>query len=254
MSSTIIVNHYNIQPTFDIYADVDQRDLGSVADEIHKIVKNAEQASGRHLYRPARRSHHHGRIVLPPALGHRLRGHHCLPFDGCQFSKLARSVHYFDGVARRFFRYSLDAVLTHTTFSVPSLMGSIMTIGVATANSILVVVFANDERADNKDQMAAALSAGYTRLRPVCMTALAMIIGMLPMALAFGEGGEQNAPLGRAVIGGLMVATVSTLFIVPIMYSVFRGKPPIDFDERIDKEYKGEMDAHGNPVEMPNNA
>jgi len=127
-------------------------------------------------------------------------------------------------------------------------MGSIMTIGVATANSILVVVFANDERATGKDQWEAALSSGYTRLRPVCMTALAMIIGMLPMALAFGEGGEQNAPLGRAVIGGLLVATVGTLFIVPIFYSMLRTKTPIDFDQRIDREYKGEITPDGKEV------
>ena len=124
-----------------------------------------------------------------------------------------------------------------------------MTIGVATANSILVVVFANDERALNKNHMEAALSAGYTRLRPVCMTALAMIIGMLPMALALGEGAEQNAPLGRAVIGGLLVATVSTLFIVPLMYSVLRKKAPIDYDEKIDKEYKGEITPDGKPAQ-----
>ena len=126
-------------------------------------------------------------------------------------------------------------------------MGSIMTIGVATANSILLVVFANDERA-NKDQWEASLSAGVTRLRPVCMTALAMIIGMLPMALAFGEGGEQNAPLGRAVIGGLMVGTVSTLFIVPIFYSMLRKRAPIDYDEKIDKEYRGEITPAGEPI------
>ena len=132
--------------------------------------------------------------------------------------------------------------LTRTTFSVPSLMGSIMTIGVATANSILLVVFANDQRAHGKNPWEAALDAGFTRLRPVCMTALAMILGMLPMALALGEGGEQNAPLGRAVIGGLAVATVGTLFIVPIIYSLMRGKPPIDYDQRIDLEYKGQFD------------
>jgi multidrug efflux pump subunit AcrB len=137
--------------------------------------------------------------------------------------------------------------LTQTTFSVPSLMGSIMTIGVATANSILLVVFANDERANHPDPLQAALLAGYVRLRPVIMTALAMIIGMLPMALAFGEGGEQNAPLGRAVIGGLLVATVGTLFIVPIFYSLLRTRIPINFDERIDKEYKGEFDPKGQP-------
>ena len=101
-------------------------------------------------------------------------------------------------------------------------MGAIMCIGVATANSILVVTFANDQRMTGKDALAAALSAGFTRLRPVLMTALAMIIGMLPMASGLGEGGEQNAPLGRAVIGGLVVATFATLFFVPIVYSYLR--------------------------------
>src|SRR6202011_5779840 len=124
---------------------------------------------------------------------------------------------------------------TQTTFNVPSLMGTIMTIGVATANSILMVVFANDERAAGKNQYEAALNAGFTRLRPVCMTALAMIIGMLPMALALGEGGEQNAPLGRAVIGGLLLATLGTLFVVPVMYSWLRTAPPRNLDEEIDR-------------------
>src|SRR6185369_4352145 len=110
--------------------------------------------------------------------------------------------------------------ITQTTFSVPSLMGSIMCIGVATANSILLVVFANDQRVEGLDARSAALSAGHTRIRPVMMTALAMVIGMAPMALGFGEGGEQNAPLGRAVIGGLTLATITTLFIVPIIYSL----------------------------------
>src|SRR5438045_5029305 len=110
-----------------------------------------------------------------------------------------------------------------TTLNVPSLMGAIMAIGVATANSILLVTFANDERMEGKNEIMAALSAGYTRLRPVFMTALAMIIGMLPMALALGEGGEQNAPLGRAVIGGLVFATVSTLFFVPVLFSLVHG-------------------------------
>jgi multidrug efflux pump subunit AcrB len=127
--------------------------------------------------------------------------------------------------------------LTGTTFNVPSLMGAIMTIGVATANSILMVVFANDERTAGKDSIEAAVNAGYTRLRPVCMTALAMIIGMLPMALALGEGGEQNAPLGRAVIGGLLLATLGTLFVVPVMYSWFVKEAPRDFDKEIDEAY-----------------
>jgi multidrug efflux pump subunit AcrB len=117
--------------------------------------------------------------------------------------------------------------LSHTTLSVPALMGSIMCVGVATANSILVVTFANAQRKAGKDAREAALVAGMTRLRPVVMTALAMIIGMLPMSLAIGEGAEQNAPLGRAVVGGLLVATATTLFFVPVMYSLLRGKPPV---------------------------
>src|SRR5437762_4890218 len=139
--------------------------------------------------------------------------------------------------------------VTHTTFSVPALMGAIMSVGVATANSILMVTFANDYMGGlegppkppmgdsetargtraaprDRDARAAALAAGATRLRPVLMTALAMIIGMLPMSLGLGEGGEQNAPLGRAVIGGLSVATFATLFLVPIIYSVLRRRPP----------------------------
>jgi multidrug efflux pump subunit AcrB len=115
---------------------------------------------------------------------------------------------------------------TGTTVSVPALMGAIMCIGVATSNSILMVTFANDQRHAGHDARSAALSAGATRLRPVLMTALAMIIGMLPMSLGLGEGGEQNAPLGRAVIGGLLLATCYTLFFVPVMYSLLRQKPP----------------------------
>ncbi len=123
--------------------------------------------------------------------------------------------------------------LTGTTLSVPSLMGSIMCIGVATANSILMVTFANDERAQGITATEAMLAAGQARMRPVLMTATAMILGMLPMALGIGEGGEQNAPLGRAVIGGLMFATVTTLFVVPIIYSYLRKHPPIDHLARL---------------------
>jgi len=114
--------------------------------------------------------------------------------------------------------------LSGTRLSVPALMGAMMTVGVATANSILLVTFANEKRAEGLSPVEAALLAGKTRLRPVMMTALAMIIGMMPMALSLGEGGEQNAPLGRAVIGGLLLATLSTLFFVPAMYSVLRKK------------------------------
>ena len=241
-TSAIVVNHYNIQPTFDIYADVDRRDLGSVADELHKIIGQAKN--------------------LPKGTFLDLRGE--VTTMEQSFARLELGIAFAVIIVYLLmvvnFQSWLDPFIilmalpgafsgilwmlymTHTTFSVPSLMGSIMTIGVATANSILLVVFANDERTKGKNQIEAALEAGYVRLRPVCMTALAMILGMLPMALAFGEGGEQNAPLGRAVIGGLSVATVGTLFVVPIIYSFMRGKPPVNYDERIDLEYKGEYD------------
>jgi multidrug efflux pump subunit AcrB len=241
-ASAIIVNHYNIQPTFDIFADVDRRDLGSVADEIHKIVaQTTKLPSGTFLEL-------RGEVTTMEQSFSRL-------LWGIAFAViivyLLMVVNFQSWLDPFIILMALPAAfsgilwmlyLTHTTFSVPSLMGSIMTIGVATANSILLVVFANDERVHGKGALEAALEAGYTRLRPVCMTALAMILGMLPMALAFGEGGEQNAPLGRAVIGGLAVATIGTLFIVPIIYSLMRGKTPVNYDERIDLEYEGKFD------------
>jgi multidrug efflux pump subunit AcrB len=135
--------------------------------------------------------------------------------------------------------------LTQTTFNVPSLMGAIMSIGVATANSILVVVFANDERSSGMSARSAALSSGFTRIRPVLMTATAMIVGMLPMALGLGEGGEQNAPLGRAVIGGLLVATLCTLFVVPVFYSLLRKHAPVDRDVLLaEEELESEIQDH----------
>ncbi len=247
--STIVVDHYNIQPTFDIYADVDRRDLGGVADEIHKIIKSEKNLpSGTFIElrgEVTTMEQSFSRLLL--GIGFAVIIVYLLMAVNFQswldpFIILMALPGAFSGILWMLY-------LTQTTFSVPSLMGSIMTIGVATANSILLVVFANDERMAGKDQWEAALSAGYTRLRPVCMTALAMIIGMLPMALAFGEGGEQNAPLGRAVIGGLLVATVGTLFIVPIIYSFLRKTAPVNYDERIDKEYKGELNAEGKPVQ-----
>ena len=128
--------------------------------------------------------------------------------------------------------------VTQTTINVPSLTGAIMTIGVSTANSVLLVTFANERRAEGMNAHDAAIAAGYTRLRPVLMTALAMILGMLPMALAIGAGSEQDAPLGRAVIGGLLVATLTTLFIVPISYSVLRraDPKPLPGEEEDDEE------------------
>jgi multidrug efflux pump subunit AcrB len=237
----VSIGHYNIQPTYDIYASTDERDLGGVAGEIRKIMKKAKDK-------------------LPVGTTLELRGEVKTMSDS--FTRLgigivfAITLVYLLMVVN--FQSWLDPLiilmalplafagalwvlfLTGTTFNVPSLMGTIMTIGVATANSILVVVFANDERASDKDSTEAALNAGFTRLRPVCMTALAMIIGMLPMALALGEGGEQNAPLGRAVIGGLLLATLGTLFVVPVMYSWLRTGTPKDFDEEIDKAYQDE--------------
>ncbi len=241
-ASAIIVNHYNIQPTFDIFADVDRRDLGSVADEIHKIM-NGTKNLPRGTFLELR-----GEVTTMEQSFSRL-------LIGIAFAViivyLLMVVNFQSWLDPFIILMALPAAfsgilwmlfLTHTTFSVPSLMGSIMTIGVATANSILLVVFSNDQRAHGKDPMQAALEAGYVRLRPVCMTALAMVLGMLPMALALGEGGEQNAPLGRAVIGGLAVATLGTLFIVPIIYSLLRKKAPVNYDERIDLEYQGKFD------------
>ncbi len=236
--SPIIVNHYSIQPVFDIYADVDRRDLGGVASDIRKIIADEQKN-------------------LPVGTTLELRGE--VDTMSKSFLRLGIGIVFALGLVYLLmavnFQSWLDPLIilmaipgafcgilwmlyiTQTTFNVPSLMGTIMTIGVATANSILMVVFANDERVAGKTQMEAALNAGFTRLRPVLMTALAMIIGMLPMALALGEGGEQNAPLGRAVIGGLLVATIGTLFIVPVIYSLLKNTVPVDFDKEIDEEY-----------------
>jgi multidrug efflux pump subunit AcrB len=241
-TSSIVVNHYNIQPTFDIFADVDRRDLGSVANELHRIIDNTKNLPGGTFLdlrgEVTTMEQSFSRLLLGIAFAVIIV--YLLMVVNFQswldpFIILMALPGAFSGILWMLY-------MTHTTFSVPSLMGSIMTIGVATANSILLVVFANDQRAHGKNESEAALEAGYVRLRPVCMTALAMILGMLPMALSLGEGGEQNAPLGRAVIGGLMVATVGTLFIVPIIYSFMRGKPPVDYDVRIDLEYKNQFD------------
>ena len=246
--SPIIIDHYNIQPTFDIYADVDHRDLGGVASEIRKIMAQNTKD-------------------LPATTRLELRGEVKTMQDS--FLRLGIGIIFAIGLVYLLmavnFQSWLDPAIilmaipcafcgilwmlfvTQTTFSVPSLMGAIMTIGVATANSILMVVFANDERLAGKSQLEAALNAGHTRLRPVIMTALAMIIGMFPMALALGEGGEQNAPLGRAVIGGLLFATIGTLFIVPVIYSLLKTHPPIDYTREIEDEYHEGEDPQKQP-------
>lgn len=240
--ATTIVNHYNVQPVYDILADVDRRDLGSVAQEIQKIVDD----QSKHLPR--------GSFLQIQGQVQTMRS----SFNRLTLGMLFAVIFVYLLMAVNFQSWSdpfiiLTAIpgvfvgilwmlfMTQTNFNVPSLMGAIMSIGVATANSILMVTFANDERMEGKNEFDAALSAGYTRLRPVVMTAAAMIIGMLPMALGMGEGGEQNAPLGRAVIGGLVVATASTLIIVPVIYSLLRKKPPIDYDKKIDEEFNQEL-------------
>jgi CzcA family heavy metal efflux pump len=235
--SPAIVNHYNVQPIFDVYADADQRDLGGVAKQVQKIMSDQKKNMPQGSYLELRgqvetMQQSFSRLTL--GIGFAVIFVYLLMAVNFQswidpFIILTALPGAFAGIAWMLF-------VTQTTLSVPSLMGAIMTIGVATANSILLVTFANDERADGKSALEAALSAGFTRLRPVCMTALAMIIGMAPMALALGEGGEQNAPLGRAVIGGLLLATVSTLIIVPIVYSLLRKKAPVDYDKKIDEE------------------
>jgi CzcA family heavy metal efflux pump len=226
-STMAVVNHYNVQPVFDVFANVQDRDLGSVAGEVNRIVGQEQRKLAR------------GSTVDVRGQVESMR----TSFLGLGFGLVfAVVLVYFLMVVN--FQSWLDPLIimmalpgalsgilwmlfaTRTTFSVPSLMGTIMSIGVATANSILLITFANDQRMTGAGARQAALDAGYVRLRPVLMTALAMIIGMVPMALGMGEGGEQNAPLGRAVIGGLVVATFATLFFVPVVYSLLRKAQP----------------------------
>jgi len=236
-TAPVIVNHYNIQPVFDVYANVDRRDLGGVGTEVEKIVKE-ESAH------------------LPRGTTFALRGQYQTMRSsffrlglGMVFAVvlvyLLMTVNFQSWLDPFIILTALPGAMagilwmlfvTRTTLSVPSLMGAIMCIGVATANSILMVTFANDERAFVPSAREAMLSAGYARIRPVLMTATAMVLGMLPMSLGLGEGGEQNAPLGRAVIGGLMFATVTTLFVVPIIYSYLKTKPPVDYERQLIQE------------------
>ena len=232
-----IVNHYNVQPVFDVYANVDRRDLGSVGAAVEKIVDRMTPKLPRGTTLDVR-----GQIRTMADSFYRLG-------LGMAFAVvlvyLLMAVNFQSWLDPFIILMALPGAMagivwmlfvTQTTFSVPSLMGSIMCIGVATANSILLVVFANDQRVEGLDARSAALSAGHTRIRPVIMTASAMIIGMLPMALGLGEGGEQNAPLGRAVIGGLLLATITTLFVVPLVYSLLRKEPPVDYERKIVEE------------------
>jgi multidrug efflux pump subunit AcrB len=232
-----IVNHYNVQPVYDVYANVKGRDLGAVGSAVEKLVAQAAQTLPRGTTIDMR-----GQVSTMESSFIRLGLGMILAIV---LVYLLMAVNFQSWLDPFIILMALPGALagivwilflTQTTFSVPSLMGSIMCIGVATANSILMVVFANDQREEGMDSRSAALSAGHTRIRPVIMTASAMIIGMFPMALGLGEGGEQNAPLGRAVIGGLVLATITTLFVVPLVYSLLRTKPPVDYERRIVEE------------------
>jgi multidrug efflux pump subunit AcrB len=236
-TSAEIESHYNVQPVMDVYASPDRRDLGGFAVDVNRIVNKARQGLPRGTTIDLR-----GQVDTMQTSFTRLG-------LGMVFAillvYLLMAVNFQSWLDPFIILMALPGAmagmlwmlyLTRTTLSVPALMGAIMGIGVATANSILLVTFANDEREQGMNSAEAALSAGFTRMRPVIMTALAMIIGMVPMALGMGEGGEQNAPLGRAVIGGLLLATPTTLFFVPIMYSWLRKKAPINLDAQIASE------------------
>ena len=231
------VTHFNATRTYDVQATVDGTDLGTVSNAIEKIVSEMKPGFPRgtqikikgqvESMNSSFRGLGYG-LIFAVVLVYLLM---VVNFQSWldPFVILMALPGAIAGIAWMLF-------LSHTTLSVPALMGSIMCVGVATANSILVITFANDQRARGigRDATQAALAAGMTRLRPVCMTALAMIIGMLPMSLGLGEGGEQNAPLGRAVIGGLLFATLTTLFFVPVMYSILRRTPPKEPDEELE--------------------
>jgi CzcA family heavy metal efflux pump len=220
-----VVSHYNVQPVIDIYASVSGRDLGGVADDVDRILQPFQKQLPR------------GTEIVVRGQVQTMRS----SFAGLGVGLLmAILLVYFLIVVN--FQSWLDPfiiitalpgalagicwtlLLTRTTLNVPSLTGAVMCMGVATANSILLVSFARDRMREGVPALEAALEAGYTRMRPVLMTALAMIIGMAPMALGLGEGGEQNAPLGRAVMGGLTFATIATLFFVPAVFVIIHGR------------------------------
>jgi CzcA family heavy metal efflux pump len=224
-----VVSHYNVQPVIDIFGDTQGRDLGAVSADVYKILAETKKDLPRGSYTVVR-----GQVQTMndaySQLYFGLAGAVVLVY-------LVIVVNFQSWLDPFIIITALPGALagiiwmlfmTGTTLSVPALTGAIMCMGIATANSVLVVSFAREGMENGLDSVAAALESGFTRFRPVLMTALAMIIGMVPMALAMGEGGEQNAPLGRAVIGGLTVATIATLFFVPTVFSVlhrFAARP-----------------------------
>jgi multidrug efflux pump subunit AcrB len=219
-----VVSHYNVAPVIDIFGAATGRDLGGVAGDITKIIDatRSQLPRGSHIViRGQVQTMQASYIGLLTGLAFSIVLVYLLIVVNFQswldpFIMISALPAALAGIAWFLF-------ITHTTLSVPALMGAIMCMGVATSNSILVVSFATEKMAEGSDSLSAALEAGFTRFRPVLMTALAMIIGMVPMALGMGDGGEQNAPLGRAVIGGLIFATVSTLFFVPAFFSVLQA-------------------------------
>ena len=223
--SSAVVSHYNVLPTIDLYAAIQDRDLGGVANDIRSLIAGTAKDLPKGVTVNLR-----GQVVTMNAA-----------FGGLSYGLLAAIVLIYLLIVVNFQSWldpfviitALPAALagivwilftTGTTLSVPALTGAIMCMGVATANSILVVSFARERLAATGDAALAAVEAGVTRFRPVLMTALAMIIGMAPMALGLGEGGEQNAPLGRAVVGGLIFATCATLMFVPVVFSIVHGR------------------------------
>ena len=224
-----VINHYNIQPVYDIYANVQSRDLGGVSQEVQKIIDQYQSKMGP------------GNQIILRGLAESMDS--AFVKLGIGFIGAIMFVYFLMVINFQSWTDPLIIItalpgaiagiiwmlfLTMTTFNVPSMMGAIMSIGVATANSILMITFANERLAEGLDARSAAIEAGKTRLRPVIMTALAMIVGMIPMSLGLGEGGEQNAPLGRAVIGGLAMATFFTLFFVPVAFELIRRQRKIN--------------------------
>jgi multidrug efflux pump subunit AcrB len=224
-NSTPVISHYNIKPVIDVFGGVDGRDLDGVLRDLKPLIKSAEAelpAGSFIMLRGQAETMHTSFAGLGIGLVMAMVLVYLLLVVNFQswldpFIIITALPGALAGVV-----WALH--LTFTTVSVPALMGAIMSLGVATANSVLVVTFARNALQQGQDPLTAAWEAGVSRLRPVLMTATAMVIGMFPMALALGEGGEQNAPLGRAVIGGLVLATIATLFFVPVVFSLLHRR------------------------------
>ena len=229
-TTPLSLSHYNVQPVFDVYASVQGTDLGSVSDAVDTIVAEYQAAVSKASTITVR-----GQVQSMKQSFFQMALGICFAILLVYSLMVVNFQSWLDPfIILMALPGALAGILwalfvTRTTISVPALMGCIMAIGVATSNSVLMITFANEQREPARgghDARSAALLAGRTRLRPVLMTALAMLLGMLPMSLGLGEGGEQNAPLGRAVIGGLLFATCYTLFFVPTAYSLLQRKAP----------------------------